>query len=195
MTKNQLVALCVRLAGFYILLNTLVFLPHALRMLFDQGQLQKADGWWLLSVHTLWWTAAACMIAFPQTVAGNWLSRHADQPLSFQWSRGDIEGTAFTLVGLYFSLHAIRELSYWMSSWVFAFLFYRAGRLDGWPSEVGITFFNNAPALVAAVVEFGIGLWLLFGAVGLRKLLRWARHSGDRPVDVSSPDPGSQGKP
>ncbi len=189
MTTKQFVALCVRLAGFFILINALVILPHALRMLLGQGQLPAGDGWWLVSVEAIWLVAAICMIAFPLTVAGNWLADHGDQPLSFQWTRNEVESAAFTILGLYFSLHAIRELVYWLSSWIHLYFFYQAGRLDGWPEGVSLNGSINFPALLAAVVELVIGVWLLFGAKGLRKLLRMARDGGASSVDVATPEP------
>jgi hypothetical protein len=160
LTKNELVALMVRLCGICIFLFMMPLLPNGLNIL-TRGQLSQIELWALTS-QVVWVAASVCMFAFPLTVAGNFLARHGDQPLSFQWTRGEIEGVAFTLLGLFFSLNAVREGAYWLA------LFFYGLRLSAEQGQ-GLPIFtaDQFATMITTAMQGLIGVWLLFGAKGL----------------------------
>jgi len=180
MTAKQLVALLVRLAGFYVALESVAVLPHLLDTVFETRGLNHSNNWWLLTVGIMWATAAVCMIVFPLTIAGNWLTLHGDKALAFAWDRKDIESFAFLLIGLYFGLDAVRQSAFQMAAFALSVQSFDAGTdlmLRYWLTKI-----------IPILVQFALAIWLLLGAAGLRKLLRWARHSTAAQVDASSPE-------
>ena len=183
MTKNQFVAVFVRLAGLYMFVTNLPGLPLIVKGIWQPGALADPTSWLNLTVVVVWLTAALCMIAFPITVTGNVLDRHGDQPLAFNWTPNQIESVAFSLLGLYFCILGVRHGFYRI-----AYYFVEANESHG--IFRGQMYWS--PGIVAEIAaeaaEFLIGVWLLFGATGLRGLLRWARHSGGGPAEVSLPE-------
>jgi hypothetical protein len=180
LTKNELVALMVRLCGICIFLLMMPLLPNGLAILTrGVGTISQVDLWALTSL-AVWLAASVCMFTFPLTVAGNFLARHGAQPLSFQWTRGETESVAFTLLGLFFSLNSVREAAYW-----FALYFYGL-RLSAEQGQ-GLPIFTpeQFASMITTAVQGLIGIWLLFGATGLRRLLRFARH-GEAGLDTDT---------
>lgn len=176
MSKTQFVAVLIRLMGFYILLSAIAILPSAVQSLFSGGALVPESGWWSLTISLMWFTAALCMLAFPGIVAGNVLARHGDEPLKFAWTRNDFETVGFSLLGLYFLGSSIRDGSYWFTIW---FINYRQS-IDSNSVPLGYLPLDIA-GIVSMLVSAAIGLWLLLGAKGLRRLLDWARRGGTAP--------------
>ena len=184
MTATQLVAVCVRIGGILIFLTMLPLLPQGLLILVGTSNSGPMQAWWILTIQVIWLSAALCMIVFPQTVAGNWLARHRDQPLSLAWTKSEAESVVFTLLGLLSCLWAVRESAYWLALYLIG-----TAIADERSPPLAILRPDQYAGMVGTVVELLLGLWLLFWATGLRRLLRWARHGGPSGVDVTSPEP------
>jgi hypothetical protein len=184
MTAKQLVALLVRLGGLYLALEAITVAPQALDVIFGTRGLDQINNWWLLTIEAMWAAAAVCMIAFPLRVAGNWLAHQGDQPLAFEWSHRDIEAFAIVAMGLYFSLDAVRTAAYNIAAYALGVSFYS-------PSMESDPLFRYwLSRAIPILVQLAIGLWLLFGAAGLRQLLRLARRDGSAPPGSTSLDLG-----
>jgi hypothetical protein len=78
-----------------------------------------------------------------------------------------LQALAFSLLGLWILAGAIPKVFYWI------LMAYHASRpellLEFRPRDFG--------SMVATGTEAVLGIWLLFGAKGLRGLLRWAREA------------------
>jgi hypothetical protein len=184
MTANQLVALCVRIGGIFIFLTMLPLLPQGLLILTGTSNPGPMQTWWILTIQVIWLAAALCMIAFPHVVASNWLGSHRDQPLSLAWTKGEAENVVFTLLGLMSCLWAARECAYWLALYLIG-----SAIADERKLPAAIFRPDQYAGMAGTAVELLLGLWLLFGASGLRRLLRWARHGGPAGVSVASHEP------
>ena len=118
---------------------------------------------------------------FPLWVAQKLLpAATTDQSTHLQVAQ--VQSAAFGLLGLWLLSEAIPQASYT------AVILYYATR----PNAMMVLEPRNYAAMVRMVVEFGLGLWLLFGARGLLGIVRWARYVGT--YEPSNSAPHSEGR-
>jgi hypothetical protein len=181
MSKTEFVALIVRMVGLLLFAQLLPSVGFALQHYFIVGALEPTDGWLATTLLVCWVTASLCMMTFPELVAGNWLTRHGEQPLAFHWTRGGTESVALTLIGLFFALQGIFDTSY---NIVRTFSIYIYDQQYGLASSIGATLATQTfPGLFVGTFKVLVGTWLLMGAAGVRGLLRFLRDYGASAVE------------
>jgi hypothetical protein len=115
---------------------------------------------------------AIALWMFPLTVARKLLPKETlDEPTRLPM--GQIERAGFCLLGLWVLTNAIPGLFY------YAVMVYHFTGPDA-RHELRT---ENLAGLLHNVIEFGLGVWLLFGARGLLGLIRWARTAGTGALD------------
>ncbi|MGI9413528.1 MAG: hypothetical protein ACR2PM_07660 [Hyphomicrobiales bacterium] len=163
MAIQTLSALAVRITGIVIGLSAL---KAGAAYLYTAAQ-ANLDPWLFLALTptVMMFAAAACMIVFPRTVAGNLVPVVANETREPP-AIGQLEVLGCALIGLYFLIQAVLDAT-WMIS------YYYAGRQ--WDTAWVWNQSTVTPTVVAAA-KFAIAVWLLLGAKGLFGLLRWARR-------------------
>jgi len=79
-----------------------------------------------------------------------------------------VQAVGFSLLGLWVLVHAIPSALYWV------FMSYHAAK----PMSLTELRPDDYASISTTGLEIVLGVWLLFGAKGLRGLLRWARSVG-----------------
>lgn len=161
---HTLSALAVRLAGIVIGLYAVragVTFLYSARLSSDEPWLFVA-----LTPLVMMLSASVCMIFFPRTIAGKFVpvmgGETKDPP-----SVGDLEHLGTALLGLYFLVQVVLDVTYMITLW---FAYKEYGTKMSWTPD-------HVATLAVAAVEFGLAVWLLLGARGLFGLLRWARST------------------
>lgn len=163
MKKEQVVGLGVRLFAIFLVVYTIRYGSSLLPMT------RAPDNVSLLFIASFTiplLLAALLMWMFPLTVAGTILPKMKASGRSVPLRRDEIQVVAFSILGLWVLSTAVPDLFYWST---FVYLAKRIN-LSLTPSHIG--------NVVATVIELIIGFWLLFGARGLRGLVRVLRSSG-----------------
>jgi hypothetical protein len=110
--------------------------------------------------------AALLMWIFPLTIAGTILPKIKTSGRSVPLRVNEIQVVAFSILGLWVLSTAVPDIFYWST-----FVYLAKGiNFSLKPEHIG--------NVVATVIELIIGFWLLFGARGLRGLVRLTRSSG-----------------
>ena len=163
MSPTQIVAVAIRLFIVWQVVITVISIPA----LYAQARSLYSVGW---ELPMLFYLVAAAIIGvllyvlwrFPMTVAGKILSRTIEE--SEESASPDLWlSMGCALMGLWLLVVAIPEVA----SDVMAA---REGYLSA-PSIVKVRLAADVPALI-------LGIWLIFGAKGFRKLFWWARGVG-----------------
>ena len=174
MNIAQVVALGIRLFCIWLAMYLLVQVPTALTYHAREGTdaLIIAD----VVIFIILIGVTIALWRFPLAVAQKLLPKAAlDQPTHLQVDQ--VQSAAFCLLGLWMLSEAIPQASYT------AVILYYATR----PNAMMVLEPRNYAAMVRMVVEFGLGLWLLFGARGLLGIVRWARYAGAAEPSNSAP--------
>lgn len=167
MTSAQIVGLGVRLFAIWLVVSILQHVPNMWQFNVTAGVGNGSTNVVVGVVAALILALAVGLWFFPLTVANRLIPRssrtdHIHVPVE------QAEGVGFSLLGLWILADAIPDLFYWV------FMAYQAWR----PSSILELRANEYSNMVATGVEVILGIWLLFGAKGLRVLLRWARTAG-----------------
>lgn len=165
MNVAQIVALGIRLFCIWLAIYLLGRIPAVVfRYMQDGlGQLFMFD----ILVFILLMTVTIALWRFPLSIARKLLPETTlDQPIPLPLEQ--VQSAGFCLLGLWLLTEAIPQVSY------MAVLVYYATR----PNPMIAFDPYNYATTVHMLVEFGLGLWLLLGAKGLLKVLRWARQAG-----------------
>lgn len=176
MTGKQFVALGVRLFCIWLAIYILRYAP-AFWLLEGQQASIIHDAAPLVIGTLILVVIAVALWLFPLTVARKLLPRSAlDQPISLP-AHEQIERAGFCLLGLWLLTQAVPSLVFE------GFVFYLHTRPG---SELGLRPDEYA-ALARGLVELALALWLLFGAEGSLRVLRWARTAGSGAITSDLP--------
>ncbi len=166
MTNAQVVALGVRLFCIWLAVYVLRYAPAFWAV--NTSEMPGPKGASAVIVVTA--ILVAVIIAlwlFPLAVARALLPRATlDHPTPLPIDQ--LQSAGFCLLGLWLLTGAIPEMVYEA-----AMVFYSTR-----PNAAVELRPQNYAAMAQTAVEFGLGLWLLFGAKGLLSLVRWARTAG-----------------
>jgi hypothetical protein len=168
MTSAQIVGLGVRLFAIWLVVSVLRHVPGVWR--FNVPAATAGDSWTnvvIVAVTIIILAIAAGLWFFPLAVANKLIPRscktdHLHVPLD------QAESVGFSLLGLWVLTSSVPDAFYWV------FMRYQASR----PNSMLELRADDYSYMVTTAVEVVLGIWLLFGARGLRRLLRWARTAG-----------------
>lgn len=168
MTSAQIVGLGVRLFAIWLVVSVLRHVPGMWQ--FNASGVaasNSATNLVIVVVAVLILALAAGLWFFPLTVANNLVPRssktdHLHVPIDQAQSVG------FSLLGLWVLTNSVPDSFYWI------FMTYQASRPNSMLELRG----SEYAYMVTTAIEIILGIWLLFGARGLRGLLRWARTAG-----------------
>lgn len=168
MPKEQIVGIAVRLFAVFLALYTLRYassmLPYA------AAPPPNSISFWFIGTLALFPILAAVLLwFFPLTVATRLIPDIKAKETSTSLGAGDVEVVAFSVMGLWVLTTAIPDIFYWVT-FVYRVESAGVGSPELSPENIG--------NIVATVVEFVIGFWLLFGSKGLLGIIRSARQAG-----------------
>ena len=180
MTGAQIVALGIRLFCIWFAFYLLRLIPG----LFLLNARETVDPAYISATAVLSFILLLIIIGlwrYPLTVAKKLIPDSGlEHPTSLR--TGQVESIGFCLLGLWLLSSAIPQIVY------VAVIVYHSTR----PNSMVSLEPHNYAAMARMVAELGIGLWLLFGAKGLRGLLYWARYAGTG--EPSNPTPHSDAR-
>jgi len=165
MTSAQIVGLGVRLFAIWLVVSVLRHVPGMWQFNASGAAAgNSTTNLVIVMVAVLILALAAGLWFFPLTVANKLIPRsskadHLHVPLDQAQSVG------FSLLGLWVLTNSVPDSFYW------AFMMFQASR----PNSMLELRANEYAYMVTTAVEVVLGIWLLFGARGLRGLLRWTR--------------------
>jgi hypothetical protein len=168
MTSAQIVGLGVRLFAIWLVVSLLRHIPAMWRFnLLDVAAADSSTNVVIVVVAALMLVLAVVLWFFPLTVANKIIPRssktdHVHVPIE------QAESVGFSLLGLWVLTNSVPDSFYW------TFMAYQASR----PNSILELRASEYSYMLATAVEVVLGIWLLFGAQGLRRLLRWARTAG-----------------
>jgi len=168
MTSAQVLGLGVRLFAIWLVVSLLRHVPGIWQFnVSDVAGGSSSTNVVIVVVAVLILALAAWLWFFPLTVANKLIPRssrtdHIHVPIE------QAESVGFSLLGLWVLASSVPDSFYWI------FMAYQASR----PNSILELRASEYSYMVATVVEVILGIWLLFGAKGLRGLLRWARTAG-----------------
>ena len=163
MQKEQIVGLAVRLFAIVLVIYTIRYGSSLLPMTRPPGNVSFL----LIAGFTVPLLLAALLLwMFPLIIVGTILPEIKTSGSSVPLEAGEIQIVAFSILGLWVLSTTVPDIFYWST-----FVYLAKGiKFSLTPEQVG--------NIVATVIELIIGFWLLFGAKGLRGLLRRVRISG-----------------
>lgn len=168
MTGAQIIGLGVRLFAIWLVVSILRRVPGMWQFnVAAAGAGDSSTNVVIVVVAVLILALAAGLWFFPLTVANKLIPRssrtdHIHVPIE------QAESVGFSLLGLWVLAGSGPDSFYWV------FMGYQALR----PNSILELRASEYSYMVATAVELILGVWLLFGAKGLRSLLRWARTAG-----------------
>jgi hypothetical protein len=162
MQKEQIVGLAVRLFAIFLVVYTIRYGSSLLPMTHPPNNVSFL----LITGFTVPLLLAAFLLwTFPLTIAKTILPEVKTSSGTVPLEASGIQVVAFSILGLWVLSTAVPDVFYWST-----FIYLAKGiNFSLTPEHIG-----NA---LATVIELVIGFWLLFGAKGLRGLLRLARTS------------------
>ncbi len=163
MQKEQIVGLAVRLFAIFLVVYTIRYGSSLLPMTRPPNNVSFL----LLAGFTVPLLLAALLLwIFPLTIAGTILPEIKTSGSSVPLEVGEIQIVAFSILGLWVLSTAVPDIFYWST-----FVYLAKGiEFSLTPEHIG--------NIVVTVIEIIIGVWLVFGAKGLRGLRRLVRISG-----------------
>jgi hypothetical protein len=168
MSSERVVVSVLRLAGLFLLV---LALGHILTMTttvaFEVGMTGATRTvWGIFSAALL--TMCGVLIVVPGAVARRLAPRETDDEAATPWTLDDLQAALFCALGLFFLVDAVADLVRWAAAFAFSV---GTGRGSAFATA-------NVGQLAYLVVRLVSGIWLLFGARGLRGLLRTLRRAG-----------------
>jgi hypothetical protein len=166
MTGAQIVGLGVRLFAIWLVVSVVRHAPGMWRF---NSSLEGSSSVYVATVvvGVLLVIFAAMLWFFPLTIAKTLIPSSA-QTDYVQVPLDQAQSVGFTLLGLWVLAGGIPDSFYWL------FMIYQASI----PKSMFELRANDYAYVVSTAVEVILGIWLVFGARGLRGLLRWARSAG-----------------
>jgi hypothetical protein len=166
MTNAQVVALGVRLFCIWLALFIVRHAP-ALWSLNTQQFPDSGAAGAVIIVSVVLIVVTIALWFFPLAVARKLIPKATlDQPTPLPIDQ--LQSAGFCLLGLWVLTEAVPRLVY------IIFIVYHSTR----PNAMVALEPHNYAAIAQTIVELGIGSWLLFGAKGLLRAIRWARTAG-----------------
>ena len=169
MSGRQILGLGIRLFSIWLVLYVLTNVPGMWRFNLAEGA--ESTNLAVVGVGCLILILTAVLWFFPLSIANILVPGRPTESETAQLSRVPferVERLAFCLLGLWVLAEVIPNGFYWL------FMAYHAARpqslLDFGPREYSL--------ITVTVSKLVIGVWLLFGAKGLRGVLKWARTAG-----------------
>ena len=163
MTKDDIVALSLRLSSIFLFLSALskavTTVPNWLRA----GELSISAALVMIVLPIM---VAIIFWKYAYSLAKTFVPTVPSKAIDIKWSLAEIETTAFTVVGLYVLTSAIPNVLYLLSFVI------QASALSASKTEPGFV-----PRYIHAGAELFIGFWLLSGAKGLHGFLRKVRNT------------------
>lgn len=176
MSREDFVAIGTRLFAIYVALNLLLGAVRAAPMAFQDGVTAWSLSFVLAWVLTLLFCAA--LWVFPLTVARKLLPVMRE-PRSEQAIGASVAlSLGLTLIGVWVLAFAVSSGIYWLTM-ILQVRELAATGYDWQPEQVA--------NIVATLVEFVIGLWLIFGNAGLSRLLYRFRYGPLAPAEAERP--------
>lgn len=167
MTKEQVVGLAVRLYAVFLLIYGIRTVPGLVR-LSEVGQF-PLQAWLYIGIYIFLFLVCAVLLwYFPVTIARKILPLDDRKPEEKPVTASDIELIAYSILGLWVLSRAVPDMIYWIMT------------ISALPSEVHTIDVSQRwyAAIVSTGFEMAIGIWFLFGAKGLRGLLRRLKYAG-----------------
>lgn len=165
MTNTQIIGLGVRLFSVWLFVYVVRNVPGMWNFNITESDASANLGvavavLILLGVIALLWF-------FPLTVATKLLPRVQSEG-SLALPLDQVQAVGFCLLGLWILATGIPSASYWL---LMSYHAVKPGSLLSFQPR-------DFASMTATGVQIILGIWLLFGAKGLRGLLRWARSAG-----------------
>ena len=161
MTSHQSVALALRLFAIWIALQTLRTVPA----FFTMGDFDSRTLVWTLATFGLNAVVVLAFWVFPRTIAGKLIPPPDLEP-QLSTSPDQWLAVGCTLLGLWTLTTTIPRIIYE------AFTLSAMSSYDDHSRAQHLVVYN--------LVELVIGVWLILGAKGVRKLFWWAQNAGIR---------------
>lgn len=167
MNGSALLTVAVRLFSIYLVIYTLHYTSTMLP--FVMAPPPNNVTWTYVAVFASSFLLAALLLfKFPGLISRKLLG--GSHETTNHEGREDIEIIAFTVLGLWVLSRAIPDIFYWVT---FSYKIYAVRTSPALaPDQIG--------NIVGTVVELAIGGWLVFGANGLKGILRSLRTAGRR---------------
>ncbi len=165
MTSTQIVGLGVRLFSVWLFVYVVRNVPAMWN--FNVAESDASANVAVAVVAAVVLAIVAVLWFFPLTVARKLLPRtQSEDRLALPLEQ--VESAGFCLVGLWIVATAVPSAFYWI---LMSYYVLKPGSL-----------LSLSPYELASMSSIGVqlilGIWLFFGAKGLRGLLRWARSAG-----------------
>lgn len=176
MTKREFAALACKVLGLYSFISALKLLPMIL-MPFSTAA--RAAMRWMLMVNALpglLHILTGFILWFGADALAGRMIKDTGTAVSPVVVGKEAQVVAFSCLGLWSLLQVIPRIGQLVTN------FFMISQQDAmlWHDYKGMT----APDIVAIVIQLALGLWLLFGAAGLTRLIGSLRNIG---MDESSP--------
>lgn len=165
MTGTQIVGLAVRLFSIWLFVYLLRNVPgmwhfNTIESDASANVAVAVTAVILLGIVVVLWL-------FPLTVASKLLPRDQSER-KLAPPPEEVQSVGFCLLGLWIIATAVPSALYWI------LMSYHAAK----PNAVLLLQPQDFGSMLSIGVQIMLGIWLLFGAKGLRGILRWARSSG-----------------
>jgi hypothetical protein len=161
MSPTQAVALAVRLFAVWLAIYWALWVPYLYGLVRDSENVAESAG--AIGVLVLAILFVLFLWFFPRTVARTLLPEHDSTPITTA-SPAAWFAVGCALLGLWVLTEALPGLA--RNVYVLIYAQRNGASAPGWDA-----------GLVYRLVELAIGFWLLLGAAGVRKLLKWAHDT------------------
>ena len=167
MTKEQVLGLAVKLFAIFLMVYGLRTITIVIQVADSASGFSGV--WWIAGGYLLIFSCIALLLwFFPVTVSRKLLPKDDRKPGESDISLKDIDIVAYSILGVWLLATTIPEVIYWILV------------LSTMEHKGLLPFMSHSriASVIATVIQFGIGVWLLIGAKGLRGLIRKLRYAG-----------------
>jgi len=165
MKNTDVVVVGARVCGIFLGLSALNSLP-ALAYSIQYAPLPYFI--YSLVIFLIWLAIVLLLFFAPMKVARKLLPKNDSEDVPSDWKIEEIERTAFSVLGMFFTILAITQFASMLSSIQLV--------STGYKDEFRIPF--SLANFSSPAIQLGCGLWLLFGPKGLHRTLKYARRAG-----------------
>jgi len=165
--REQIVALAIRVFAVFLLVYGLRSLSTFVPIGYINDMASEA--WiWIAVFAIVLFGIVWLLWFFPLSIARKLLPRTTQKSTEVAVSAQEIETIAFTVLGLWVLSTGVPDIIYWITYW----LTIANASVD---PDISL---DRLGYTLATVMEIIIGVWLMFGAKGLRGLLHRMRYAG-----------------
>lgn len=167
MTKEQIVGLAVRLFAIFLFVYGIRSVPSIVRL--SDFYVFPIQAWLFIGIYILIFISFSILLwFFPITVARKLLPLEDKKVEEKPATASDVELVAYSILGLWVLSRAVPDMFYWIVA------------ISARPPEFHTFTISHKwyAAIVSTIIELVIGFWFLFGAKGLRGLIRKLRYAG-----------------